>query len=76
MFTVICTTVFFAWGAVEALETIMTFYFQNAQDLSALQTSLRFLPAAATGILANIATGSLVHRAPANVIVVVGLLIT
>ncbi|KZF26937.1 integral membrane protein [Xylona heveae TC161] len=76
VFTVICITVFFSWGAVEALETILTFYFQNVQNLSALQTSIRFLPAAATGILANIVAGSLVHRAPGNVIVVVGLAIS
>lgn len=76
VFTVVCATVFITWGAVEALETILTFYFQNVQNLSALQTSVRFLPAAATGILANAAAGSLVHRAPGNIIAVVGLVIT
>ena len=76
IFTVVCVTVFFTWGAVEALETIMTFYFQSVQNLNALQTGIRFLPAAATGILANVAAGSLVHRAPGNYIVVIGLAIT
>lgn len=76
VFTVICITVFFTWGAVEALETMMTFYFQSAQGLSALQTGIRFLPGAATGIIANIAAGFLVHRAPGNFIVLVGLAIT
>lgn len=54
----------------------MTFYFQNVQHLNALQTGLKFLPAAATGILANVASGFLVNRAPGNMIVLVGLVIT
>lgn len=55
---------------------MLTFFFQNVQDLSALQTSLRFLPAAGAGIIVNVATGSLVHRVPANLLVNVGLVVS
>jgi len=75
-FTTVCLTVFLNWGAFNALETILTFYFQNVQDLSPLQTSIRFLPAAAAGLIAYMIVGSLIHRVPANILCNVGFIIS
>jgi len=71
-FTTICVAVFFTWGSFNALETIMTFYFQDVQKYSATQTSIYFLPAPVAGVICNVAMGYLVHRVPANWLVIVG----
>lgn len=71
-FTTICLAVFLTWGSFNALETILTFFFQEVQELSAIQTSLRFLPAPVSGAVANLAMGLLVHRVSGNWLVVIG----
>lgn len=48
-----------------------TFFFQDAQGLSALQTSIRFLPSPVSGVAANIVIGLLVSRVRADVLVVI-----
>ncbi len=50
--------------------------FQEIQELSALQTSLRFLPTVVCGVLANIVTGYLVGKVSANSLVMVSSAIT
>ncbi|KAK6432012.1 hypothetical protein LTR95_011823 [Oleoguttula sp. CCFEE 5521] len=72
IFTTICLAVFLTWGTFNALETVLTFYFQDVQRLSATETSIRFLPAPISGAFSNVAMGLLVHRIPANWLVVVG----
>ncbi|KAL9108189.1 MAG: hypothetical protein Q9227_007044 [Pyrenula ochraceoflavens] len=66
VFTCICINVFLIWGAFNAVETLMSLYFQYVQELSPIQSSLRFLPAPISGALANIAMGLLVHRVRAD----------
>lgn len=44
----------------------MTLYFQYVEELSALQTSLCFLPAPIAGTLTTIVTGLVVHKVSAN----------
>lgn len=44
----------------------MTFFFQYVQNLSALQTSVRFLGAPIAGTLTNIVMGLVVHKVYAN----------
>ena len=66
MFTSICIDVFLAWGAFNATEILLTFFFQDIQHLSATQTSLRFLPEPATGFATNIVVGLVVHRVRAD----------
>ena len=61
IFTTICIAVFLTWGSFNSLETILTFFFQKLQALSAIQTSLRFLPAPVSGAVFNILTGLVVH---------------
>jgi MFS family permease len=75
-FTTICIAVFLTWGSFNALETILTFYFQRVQDLSAIQSSIRFLPAPVSGAVSNIAMGLLVHRVKANYLVFVGSIVS
>ena len=59
-------------GEFNALETILTFYFQKVQNLSAIQASLRFIPAPISGAISNIAIGFVVHRVNANWLVLIG----
>lgn len=66
VFTTITTAVFLTWGSFNALEAILTFFFQKVQLLSATESSIRFLPEPVAGMLANLAAGLLVHRVPAN----------
>lgn len=72
IFTTICIAVFLTWGSFNALETIMTFYFQDVQKYSATQTSIYFLPSPVAGVICNLAMGYLVQRVPANWLVIVG----
>lgn len=70
-FTTICLAVFMTWAAFNAQETMCTFFFQDAQELSAIQTSIRFLPSPVSGVAANIVIGLLVSRVRADVLVVI-----
>lgn len=72
IFSTICIAVFFTWGSFNALETILTFYFQDVQKYSATQTSIYFLPAPIAGILINLAMGYLVQRVQADWLVIIG----
>jgi len=72
IFTTICIAVFFTWGSFNSIETILTFYFQDVQKYSATQTSIYFLPAPIAGVICNVAVGYLVHKVPANWLVIVG----
>jgi MFS family permease len=66
IFTSVCVDVFLLWGAFNAMEALLTFFFQDVQLLSATATSLRFLPVAVMGILLNLVVGSLIHRVRAD----------
>jgi hypothetical protein len=54
VFSVICLGVFITWGVFNAIETYLTLFFQDVQKISAIQTSIRFLPAPIAGAIANI----------------------
>lgn len=72
IFSVICVGVFITWGIFNALETYLTLYFQDVQHLSAIQTSVRFLPTPVAGALTNIAMGLISHRVRADYTVILG----
>jgi len=72
IFSVICVGVFLVWGVFNGIETYMTLFFQDVQGLSALQTSIRFLPTPVGGIIANIAMGLIAHRVRADYTVHIG----
>lgn len=69
IFTSLCITVFVIWGAFNAMEYFLTLFYQTIQSLSAIQTSLRFLPMVITGAAANFVTGWLVKRVRADILV-------
>ncbi|TDZ36982.1 putative MFS-type transporter [Colletotrichum trifolii] len=70
-FTSICVSVFLVWGAFNATEQLGSFYLQYVQRLSAMDTSVRFLPAPVGGVLANVAAGLVAHRVRADVAILV-----
>lgn len=76
IFTSICVNVFLIWGAFNAFEQILSFFFQDAQRLSALQTALRFLPAPISGVLANLIMALIVYRVRADWIVITATIIS
>jgi len=69
VFTCICIAVFFSWAVFNATQYFMTLFFQEVQELSATQTSLRFLPMVFSGAVTNVATGLLVPTVSANLLV-------
>ncbi|KAI9797223.1 MAG: hypothetical protein M1835_001579 [Candelina submexicana] len=76
VFTCICITVFFTWAVFNAYQYFITLFFQKVQGLSAIQTSIRFLPMVFSGCVTNVGTGFLVQRISANVLVVVAVGVT
>jgi nitrate/nitrite transporter NarK len=71
IFTCICINVFLIWGAFNASEQIINFFFQKVQKISPLQAALRFLPAPISGTILNLLAGFLVPHVPANWIVII-----
>jgi MFS family permease len=69
VFTSLCLTVFVIWGVFNSIQYFLTLFYQTIQSLSAIQTSLRFLPMVVTGGIANFVTGLLVKRVRADVLV-------
>ncbi|KAJ0278403.1 hypothetical protein COL940_007259 [Colletotrichum noveboracense] len=63
-FSSICGMVFLTWAMIQSLEYVFSLFFQNVQDLSALQTSLRFIPNVVIGIIFSVALGVMLHRVP------------
>jgi hypothetical protein len=54
--------VWFGWFAFNTLTYYSTLFFQEVQGATPIQTSIRYLPMVAAGILANIAGGVLLSR--------------
>jgi MFS family permease len=69
VFTTLCITVFLMWGVFEAIQYFLTLFFQSVQSLSAIQTSIRFLPMVITGGITNLLTGWLVKRVRADILI-------
>ncbi|PLB54884.1 MFS general substrate transporter [Aspergillus steynii IBT 23096] len=67
-FTSICINVFIIWGAFNGFEQIINFFFQNVQELSVIQTAIRFIPTPVTGLLSALVTGMVLHRVRADAI--------
>ncbi|CEO59059.1 hypothetical protein PMG11_03748 [Penicillium brasilianum] len=70
-FASICAMVLLSWGVLNGTETILSLFFQEVQELSAIQAALRFLPNVLIGIALNLGTGLLVHRLHANYLVLI-----
>ncbi|KAK7422660.1 hypothetical protein QQX98_001448 [Neonectria punicea] len=59
-FTSVCIAVFLCWASLNGIEYFTTLYFQKIQGLSALQSSLRFLPHVIMGVAVNIITAMII----------------
>ncbi|RAH69405.1 uncharacterized protein BO66DRAFT_101036 [Aspergillus aculeatinus CBS 121060] len=62
--TSICITVFLLWGTLNPGEQLTALCLQNVRDVSALTSSLHFLPAPICGLLMTIAIGALLPHLP------------
>ena len=76
VFLSICILVFLAWGTVTANQYFLALFFEKVQHLSALSTSIRFLPLVASGVLANVATGVLVRHVHAGYLISVAIVLS
>ncbi|PYH96681.1 MFS general substrate transporter [Aspergillus ellipticus CBS 707.79] len=75
-FTSICVSVFFCWASLNGIEYFATLYFQKVQGLSALESSIRFLPHVIMGVSVNIITAILIARVRIQVLTTVSALVT
>lgn len=75
-FTSICVNVFLIWGAFNAFEQVINFFFQDVQDLSVMNTSLRFIPTPIMGLISSLITGMVLHRVRADAMINITTLIS
>ncbi|KAJ8100153.1 major facilitator superfamily domain, general substrate transporter [Lipomyces tetrasporus] len=75
-FLFICMAMFFTWAAFNAFQYISTLFFQDVQNISALQASIRFLPMAVVGVLTNIIAAYLVAKVNVNMLLGIAAVIT
>ena len=59
-----------SWAVLNVIEYFFSLFCQDVQHLSALQTSLRYIPGIISGSILNIATGALAHKFRADYLVV------
>ncbi|KAL9636137.1 MAG: hypothetical protein Q9164_003008 [Protoblastenia rupestris] len=67
-FTSVCIATFLTWAMFNALAFFATLLMQKIQHISALQTSLRFLPLVIFSVSANIVAGYLVDKVAASML--------
>lgn len=70
-FTSSCLMVLGSMAVCQTMELFCSLFFQQVQHLSALQTSIRFIPSLILGALLNISTGLFVHKVPAVYLVLI-----
>ncbi|KAI1342555.1 MFS general substrate transporter [Xylariaceae sp. FL0016] len=75
-FTSVCISVFFCWSALNGIEYFTTLYFQEVEGLSALQSSIRFIPHPIMGAATNLATAWLISRVKVQYLGVISGLVT
>ncbi|KAK9420840.1 putative Integral membrane protein [Seiridium unicorne] len=75
-FTAVCTSVFLCWASLNDIEYYTTLYFQEVEGLSALQSSIRFIPHPIMGAATNVATAYLISRVKTQTLSVVSGLVT
>lgn len=69
VFTCLCVIIFIMFGIFDVMLFFLTLYFQSVQGLSTINTSVRMLPLAVTGLFTNFLTGWLVKRTRADVLI-------
>ncbi|KAJ5489803.1 Major facilitator superfamily domain general substrate transporter [Penicillium expansum] len=75
-FTCICVVVFMIWGSFNAFEQVVNFFFQDVQELSVLNTSLRFIPVSVVGFGVSVITGMILHRVQADILISIATVIS
>ncbi|KAL4955365.1 major facilitator superfamily domain-containing protein [Aspergillus filifer] len=75
-FLFICVAMFFTWAAFNAFQYISTLFFQDVQNISALQASIRFLPMAVVGVITNVIAAHLVAKVNVNILLGISAVIT
>jgi MFS family permease len=70
-FTSVCITVFLCWAQFNAFGYFVTLFIQNIQHVTALQTSLRFLPLVVVGFGTNMLCGYLMDKVAASSLVLI-----
>ncbi|KAL8721628.1 MAG: hypothetical protein Q9225_001717 [Loekoesia sp. 1 TL-2023] len=68
-FTSICIVQLLSWAVLNVMEFYSSLFFQEVQNLSSLQTALRFLPNVVSGAAFNICTGFYAHKFQAGYLV-------
>ncbi|KAK5089750.1 hypothetical protein LTR70_006592 [Exophiala xenobiotica] len=63
-FSCICALTVLTWGVMNSMELFASLYFQEVQEFSALQASLRILPSLIVGAILNLTTGLFVDHVP------------
>ncbi|KAL1848929.1 hypothetical protein Daus18300_013438 [Diaporthe australafricana] len=69
-FSTICLTILISFGVLNSMEQFSSLFFQEVQQLSALQASIRILPSLIVGVALNFCTGLLVDKISASWLVV------
>lgn len=75
-FSCICASVLLIWGAYNSFEQFMFLWFQLVEEVSLLDTSLRFLPQPIAGAAMGFPIGFLAHRVRANYIILISPLLS
>ncbi|OJJ50316.1 hypothetical protein ASPZODRAFT_57848 [Penicilliopsis zonata CBS 506.65] len=70
-FTSICLVVLLSWAVLNGMETFLSLFFQEVQDLPPIQAAIRFFPNIIIGIILNFGTGVFVDRLRADHLVIV-----
>ncbi|KUI64247.1 hypothetical protein VM1G_11022 [Cytospora mali] len=71
-FTAVCATVFLVWCWFNAYGYWCTLFFQEIQDLNALEAALRFLPLVVVGIVTNIVASMVMDKISAGWLALMG----
>ncbi|KAF1361540.1 integral membrane protein, partial [Lizonia empirigonia] len=75
-FSSICIMVFLTWAIVHSLEYLFSLFFQEVQGLSAVETSVRFIPNVVIGIVQTLTVGLVLHRVSVYWVVLISCLLT
>ncbi|KAH8832607.1 major facilitator superfamily domain-containing protein [Flagelloscypha sp. PMI_526] len=70
----VMTIVFFGWWSFNALMYWYTLLFQQVEQLSPIETSLRFIPLVCSGITVNLIGGLVMHRVRGEILIFIGFL--
>ncbi|KAG6354960.1 hypothetical protein INS49_004041 [Diaporthe citri] len=69
-FSTVCLAIFISFGVLNSMEQYSSLFFQEVQQLPALQASIRILPSLIVGVALNLSTGLIVDKISALWLVV------